>query len=466
MPFSVNRFRLGDLRRIGVVLLVLGTAAAASGAVPKPRVMQIAVDSLAPGAIGQHATIVEPSSVSSGLRTVSAFQVGRNFGGGAAAIGYATSANGGRSWRSGILPEVTQSSTPPGPSTTASDPVVAYDSAHGRWLVASLAGANNQSVIFVSGSPDGESWEPPVTAAASASQTLDKQWLACDNGASSPFRGHCYLAYADLESQGLNGGARMAVQTSTDGGRTWGAPVLLPIDYVFETDTLSPEPIVRPGGELIIVFFERTTVKAVRSRDGGATFAPRERVAPIRFRVYSFRPGHLRAPPVPTVAVDRTGTVYAAWYDCRFRPACAGNDIVLSRSSRAGAWSKPVRIPLGSARRRADFVLPALTVDPRFKARLALAFYALSSPDCSAPTCRLVAGVATSMTGGKRWRRVWTSSPMRLDWLADTSQGRMVGDYVGMTFTGGRALAVVVLPRAPRGGRFDEALYAVSTPPR
>jgi hypothetical protein len=447
------------------VLLVFGTAAAASGAVPKPRVTSVAVDPLPPNAIGQHATIVEPSSVSSGLRTVSAFQVGRNFGGGASAIGYAMSANGGRSWRSGILPAVTQGSTP-GPSATASDPVVAYDAAHGRWLVASLAGANSQNVIFVSGSPDGLTWEPPVTAVASAPRTLDKQWLVCDNGAASPFRGRCYLAYADFAGQEFNGPVRLAVRTSTDGGRSWGAPVLLPIDYVSETDTLSPEPIVRPGGELVVVFFERTTVRAVRSTDGGATFTPRERVAALRFRVYSFRPGHLRAPPVPTVAVDRTGTVYAAWYDCRFRRACAGNDIVLSRSTRASVWSKPVRIPLGPMRRTTDFILPALAVDPRFKARLALAFYALTSPDCSDPSCRLVAGLATSVTGGKRWRRIWTSSPMRLGWLADTSQGRMVGDYFGLTFSGGRALAVVVLPHARRAGRFDEALYAVSTPPR
>ena len=63
-------------------------------------------------------------------------------------------------------------------------------------------------------------------------------------------------------------------------------------------------------------------------------------------------------------------------------------------------------------------------------------------------------------------RTCGTVKTERLDWLADTSQGRMVGDYFGLTFTGGRALAVVVLPRPRHGGRFDEALYAVSTPPR
>src|SRR6266540_2462014 len=37
----------------------------------------------------------------------------------------------------------------------------------------------------------------------------------------------------------------------------------------------------------------------------------------------------VRAPNTPSVAVDSTGTVYAAWSDCRFRAACTANDIVL-----------------------------------------------------------------------------------------------------------------------------------------
>jgi hypothetical protein len=51
---------------------------------------------------------------------------------------------------------------------------------------------------------------------------------------------------------------------------------------------------------------------------------------------------------------------------------------------------------------------------------------------------------------------------MRLRWLPATSTGRMVGDYFGSVYTGGRAVSVVSIARAPRGGRFDDAIYALS----
>jgi hypothetical protein len=163
------------------------------------------------------------------------------------------------------------------------------------------------------------------------------------------------------------------------------------------------------------------------------------------------------------LSVDCWLEAYRALAGTLWEPATTSS----SRVPRARACeAKPTRIPLGPRGRSTDFVLPAFAVDPHFKNRLALAFYALTSPDCSDPRCRLVAGLATSVTGGKRWHRVWTSSPMRLGWLADTSQGQMVGDYFGLTFSGGRALALVVLARTPRAGRFNEALYAVSTAPR
>ena len=31
--------------------------------------------------------------------------------------------------------------------------------------------------------------------------TFDKNWIACDNGPASPFRGRCYIAYTDALRQ-------------------------------------------------------------------------------------------------------------------------------------------------------------------------------------------------------------------------------------------------------------------------
>src|SRR5262249_20847940 len=84
---------------------------------------------------GQHNTEVEPGEFAFGKTIVSAFQVGRVFGGGASNIGWATSTNGGTTWKHGYLPGITGNGG--GPFGQASDASVAYDAKHKRWLISS-----------------------------------------------------------------------------------------------------------------------------------------------------------------------------------------------------------------------------------------------------------------------------------------------------------------------------------------
>ena len=167
----------------------------------------------------QHESEVEPDSQTVGQTTVAVFQVGRNRTGGAASIGFSTSKDGGRTWREGTLPGLTTNTTPRGPSSRASDPVVAYDAAHGVWLANTLAIAADATRLTIHRSTDGLSWSAPTDAALSRSANLayDKNWLTCDNGAASPFRGRCYLAYTLL----VGDEDFLALQYSNDGGRTW-----------------------------------------------------------------------------------------------------------------------------------------------------------------------------------------------------------------------------------------------------
>ena len=49
---------------------------------------------------------------------------------------------------------------------------------------------------------------------------------------------------------------------------------------------------------------------------------------------------------------------------------------------------------------------------------------------------------------------------MTLSWLANTSQGRMVGDYISTSvLAGGRAWPTIAVAFAPSGTTFDEAMY-------
>jgi len=140
----------------------------------------------------QHATEVEPDSFSFGSTIVATTQVGRFRNGGASNIGWGRSTNGGSTWTHGFLPGLTVFSTPPGPYNRASDPAVAYDAKHNVWLINSLGLTGQSSVVgaavVVNRSTDGgASWGGAVTVhAATAGEDLDKNWIVCDDTATSP----------------------------------------------------------------------------------------------------------------------------------------------------------------------------------------------------------------------------------------------------------------------------------------
>jgi BNR repeat protein len=395
---------------------------------------------------GQHATIAEPDSDSFGSTVVAAYQAGRFRDGGAVNTGWATSRDGGRTWRSGTLPSLTVSSRPAGPWQRASDPVVAYDAVHATWLIASLALTPNAAAVVVSRSPDGLRWSAPITVVQASSVPnlmLDKEWIVCDNWAQSPHRGSCYATYSDFRT------LRLEFQTSTDGGLTWGPQVSAPEDAgrksIVGRWAPAPQPVVQPDGDLIVPYYDEDRVAAVRSADGGQSFSAPVTVAPTRFRA---TPG-LRAPPLPSAEVDRDGNVYVAWPDCG--AACERNDMLVARSADGIAWGRPSHLQLG---RSGDFVIPGLGADRGRTGRLGLTYYSLK------PGGFLDVGFVSSSDGGRRWTasRRLSVRTMELDWIAQAG-GAMVGDYISTSFVSGRAVTVFVLAGA-KGRSFNQALLA------
>ena len=385
----------------------------------------------------QHESEVEPDSQTVGQTTVAVFQVGRRRDGGAASIGFSTSKDGGRTWREGILPGLTVNTSPRGPSGRASDPVVAYDAAHGVWLANTLAIAADATRLTIHRSSDGLSWSGPIDAAITRTQNLayDKNWLTCDNGATSPFRGRCYLAYTLVGEREDD----LAVQRSDDGGRTWSPPATLHIPV---TGVI---PVVRPDGMLVLVFWSlRTGMVAVPSTDGGVTLGQSILISDLQ--AHDAKP--FRAPPLIAADVDTTGRVLAVWQDCRFRPACTVNDVVFSRSTDGTTWSAPTRVTSGR-----NVVLPTIGVEPG-SGRLAIAYYVIQ-PD------GIDAELVTS-TDGVRWSAPQRLNPRRmpLAWLPDTTLGRMLADYIGVSWSRGRPLVVYALASPPKQDEFRQAIYA------
>jgi Ca2+-binding RTX toxin-like protein len=415
----------------------------------------------------QHETQVEPDSFAFGQTVVAAFQTGRFEDGGASGIGWATSRDGGRTWRSGFLPSLTTSSSPAGPYEAASDPVVAYDATERVWLIASLGVSDAQTALLVSRSRDGLTWSAPVVAAASALEDYDKEWIACDNWPASAFRGRCYLSYLDF------GSGQIRTRHSSDGGVTWSGPT----GVAGRTDTgvaNGVQPVVRSDGTLVLVFAvfaafrrfddpEASEMVAVSSSDGGVRFSPRVRISGLTEEVVI----GVRTPPLPSVETDGAGTIYVAWHDCRFRPGCLVNDVVLSRSTDGVRWTAPVRVPAVPVERDAHVFVPGLGVDPTTsggRTRLAVTYH-VKQQDCGFARCPGIhVELITSADGGATWSRPrrLSAEPMPIEWLAETGLGRMTGDYISTSFAGGRPVPVFSLATQPVAGEFRQAIVATT----
>ena len=408
----------------------------------------------------QHATQVEPDSFAVGSTIVTAFQSGRYVDGGASAIGFATSRDGGRSWRSGVLPRLSIYSTPAGVSERVSDPVVAYDATHRMWLIASLGVSDRATSLLVSRSRDGVGWDAPVTAARDPAEDYDKEWIVCDNWATSPFRGRCYLSYLDLVTGAI------ATRTSSDGGRTWSAPAIPPTALAPRAVVNGAQPVVRPDGTLVVTFsffgWGSSSIMAITSTNGGETFTDNGTDAPL----HQWDVWGMRSLPLPSAAVDAAGRVYVAWHDAGFRENGDANDIAVSTSVDGLSWSAPMRIPLSPIDAPIDHFVPGLEVDQTSggtSARVAITYY--SRTQCESPPCPGTdVGLVTSRDGGRTWSRPQrlNAESMPFEWIADTSLGRMLADYISTSYVGGRPIGVFSLASAPVAGEFRQATYAVT----
>ena len=393
----------------------------------------------------QHQTQVEPDSFGFGTTEVTTFQSGRIADGGAANIGWATTTDGGTTWKSGFLPGVTMFGAPPGPYPRASDPVTTYDAKHGVWMIVSLGFSPESNAMLISRSTDGTGWNLPVTAWESDRDLdFDKPWIVCDNWQSSPFFGNCYLSWADF---GTN---KLVTQTSTDGGLTWGAPVPSP---VFGNDSLNgSQPVVRPDGTVLNLFSGRTTLGESISTDGGASFTPAVTIVQQDFLDVP----RIRSSPFPSVEVDGAGTIYAAWNDCGLRRTCNGDDIVLISSADGRVWTRPRRVPTGGIEPGHTYFTPGLAADPARPGHLGIVYYVM--PHCA---CSIGAAYVGSSNGGTTWSKPQRldSRPLKLSWIARTTLGLMVGDYVSTSFVQGKPLPVLALASPPVKSSLREAAY-------
>jgi len=276
---------------------------------------------------------------------VAVYQESRFRDGGARALNYATSMDGGVTWAEGSLPALTQELG--GPWERASDPWVAFGPNNRVYYVSlDFNETNPANQVGVSVSRDGGlHWGPPVSVFRSELDFNDKEAIEVDTYPGSPHLGNVYVAWDVNIAQG-DGFARqhLMVARSTDGGVSYRPPVVLRTAGA----NIGAIPRVGPDGTVYVMSAGTLlgggwAIFLSTSTDGGVTFSG----ARIVQRFNSLSVPYIRDGSIlPSMAVDRaSGDLYLVWADARW----AGVDqttISYSRD-RGASWSPPMRVSSG-----------------------------------------------------------------------------------------------------------------------
>ncbi len=294
--------------------------------------------------------------------------------------------------------------------------------------------------------------------------------VAADQSCAFDRHGNAYYAAGNLYSATNPGDSQVRVWRSTDGGRTFGAPVIAasalrdaqsnkPFIVTLDRPFLAVDNSGGPRDGTVYLgyedFVEQTvlnSVQEVRSTDHGQTFS-----APVRVDDPS---QHTQADPREMPSVDGHGNLYIV-YDVGANqeggPQTAPLTLMVSRSSDGGSSFSHFVVD-GDAHRTTNpdeaepgFVefISAIAADPRRAGRVAVAWPEATGAGSSKVVLRY------STDGGKRF------SP-RIDVATGPGASANQHDHVSVTYLPDGRLAAVWRDRRCCGGGFADAYKVYS----
>lgn len=370
---------------------------------------------------------------------VGTWQQDRWSNGSARGLVSATTRDGGRSWRSTVLPfsrcgggNVMNG----GNYGRASDPWVTY-SPNGVVHAMSLSTLGNTNAMLVSRSfDDGLSWANPIALIIDGLGAFnDKNALTAD-----PHDANFVYAVWDRLIDASNTGPAY-FSRSTNGGASWetARPIF---DPGIRNQTIGNQIVVLSNGVLLNTFnridttlagVQSARVGVMRSLDRGATWSAPVYVSDL-LAVGTRDPDSGTAVRdgaiIPAIAAAPNGDAYVVWQDSRFSGGVV-DGIAISRSSDGGlGWSAPTRVNALAA-------VPAFTpsVHVNRDGVVGVTYYDLRS---NTPTASLSTDywLARSGNQGATWTEARVAEAFDMS-IAPFANGLFVGDYQGLVSADG-----------------------------
>jgi len=264
----------------------------------------------------------------------------------------AISRNGGETWREVALPKQDEGAFDPMAVAGVDGRVYVLQGVLGQNAPGISGGARREGTIRVwSTADEGKHWRGPVELKCPVAPDHPRMVVDTTDG---PHRGRLYIAWNEVSDTVFKKKYHIFLNYSDDGGQTFSDPALLASDD--NGKLVITEPVVLSDGTLLVTYYqyflplsdknnEHQPMYALRSSDGGDTFAKPEKIGEVGVSGWRYlRRDFGRAFTLPIFTADASPAskfrdhLYTVWDDAHDGRA----SIWLSMSSDQGrTWSKP-----------------------------------------------------------------------------------------------------------------------------
>ena len=357
--------------------------------------------------------------------------------------GVYVSTDGGLNW--------TGTETLPGASTNdqRGDPGPTIDK-NGVFLFTHLTSTTNFGFVTGMGANrstnNGATWSTTIQVASDGG--ADKNLAGTDDSPSSPYYGNSYFAWTSFSTSPANG----RVSRTTNSGLNWSTPLTINATPAGH-NAQGHDVAVGPDGRVYVTWtagvtsspFTEDFVGLAVSTNGGTSYTATENIFDDNgSRSSSFNGWGIRTNGFPRIAIDKSGGVRNGWIyivvsQLNLAPAGTDADVVIHRSTDNGVtWSAGIRVNQDALNNGKVQFFPAICVDS--DGGVNVVYYDNRNFASSGDSCSVY--ISRSVDGGTTWGDVRISDHNFKPKQMSPFGGGYMGDYIGITQSVGKVVAV------------------------